>query len=44
VRNLLHFAGQLHTWPAYLTVGERGAGFAEVTAALLSARRRPLRP
>ena len=40
VANLLHFKDQLHTWPAYLTVGERGAGFAEVAQGLLQLRRR----
>lgn len=40
VANLLHFERQLHTWPAYLTRGERGAGFAEVARALLQARQR----
>jgi HAD superfamily hydrolase (TIGR01484 family) len=40
VANLLHFKDQLHTWPAYLTAGERGAGFAEVAQGLLAARRR----
>lgn len=39
VANLLHFAGQLHTWPRYLAQGERGAGFAEVADGLLAARR-----
>lgn len=39
VANLRHFAAQLHTWPAFLAEGERGAGFAEVAARLLSARR-----
>jgi hydroxymethylpyrimidine pyrophosphatase-like HAD family hydrolase len=38
VANLQHFANQLHTWPAYLTEGERGAGFAEVAHHLLAAR------
>ena len=38
VANLMHFAKQLHTWPAYLTVGERGHGFAEVAAALIRSR------
>lgn len=38
VANLLHFREQLHTWPAYLTVGERGQGFAQVAQALLAAR------
>ena len=36
VANLRHFAEQLHTWPAYITEGERGAGFAEVAARLLA--------
>jgi len=35
VANLRRFAEQLHTWPAYITEGERGAGFAEVAARLL---------
>jgi HAD superfamily hydrolase (TIGR01484 family) len=39
VANLLHFAAQLHTWPRYLTAGERGEGFAQVAQALLEARR-----
>lgn len=39
VANLRRFAAQLHTWPAFLADGERGAGFAEVAARLLSARR-----
>jgi len=38
VANLLRFADELAVWPAYLTRGERGAGFAEVAAALISAR------
>ena len=38
VANLRRFADQLHTWPAYVTAGERGAGFAEVAARLLAAR------
>jgi len=38
VANLRRFADQLHTWPAYITDGERGAGFAEVAACLLAAR------
>jgi hypothetical protein len=38
VANVRRFAGLLHTWPAYITEGERGAGFAEVAAALLKAR------
>jgi HAD superfamily hydrolase (TIGR01484 family) len=40
VANLREFASQLHTWPAYLTEGERGAGFAEVAARVLEARGR----
>jgi hypothetical protein len=39
VANLRDFADRLHTWPRYLARGERGAGFAEVAAALLAARR-----
>ena len=39
VANLMRFAGQLHTWPSYITEGERGVGFAEVAAALISAAR-----
>jgi len=39
VANLRQFADLLHTWPAWITAGERGAGFAEVAAALLAARR-----
>jgi HAD superfamily hydrolase (TIGR01484 family) len=38
VANLRDFASVLHTWPAYLTEGERGAGFAEVARRLVSAR------
>ena len=38
VANLLRFADQLTVWPAYLTRGERGAGFAEVADALIAAR------
>jgi HAD superfamily hydrolase (TIGR01484 family) len=38
VANLLHFAGELHTWPAFLTAAERGEGFAEVAHAVLAAR------
>lgn len=40
VANLLRFAAELHTWPAYLTAGERGAGFAEVAERLLQGRAR----
>jgi len=39
VANLRGFADRLHTWPAYLAGGERGAGFAEVAQALIAARR-----
>jgi HAD superfamily hydrolase (TIGR01484 family) len=39
VANLLHFRDQLHTWPAWITRGERGSGFAEVADAVLAARR-----
>ena len=38
VANLMRFAPQLHTWPAFITQGERGAGFAEVARAVLAAR------
>ena len=38
VANLMRFAAQLHTWPAWITKGERGAGFAEVARALIDAR------
>ena len=38
VANLRRFADQLRVWPAYITDGERGAGFAEVTRAVLAAR------
>ncbi len=40
VANLRRFAAELHTWPAYITVAERGAGFAEVARAVLAARAR----
>ena len=39
VANLMHFADSLTVWPAYLTEGERGAGFAEVARCLIEARR-----
>ena len=39
VANLQRFADQLHTWPAYIAQGERGACFAELVQALLQARR-----
>jgi HAD superfamily hydrolase (TIGR01484 family) len=38
VANLMVFADQLSVWPAYLTQGARGAGFAEVAQRLLEAR------
>lgn len=38
VANLQRFAAQLQHWPAYITRGERGAGFAEVAQALLAHR------
>jgi HAD superfamily hydrolase (TIGR01484 family) len=38
VANLMRFADQLRTWPAYITAGERGQGFAEVAHAMLAAR------
>jgi hypothetical protein len=39
VANLREFAAQLTTWPAYLTQGERGAGFAEVARRVIAAQR-----
>jgi HAD superfamily hydrolase (TIGR01484 family) len=39
VANLRHFADRLHTWPKYITDGERGAGFAQLAQALLAAQR-----
>jgi HAD superfamily hydrolase (TIGR01484 family) len=38
VANLMRFAAQLTVWPAYMTRGERGAGFAEVADAIVAAR------
>lgn len=38
VANLRRFADQLHTWPAWITEGERGRGFAQVAQRLLAAR------
>jgi HAD superfamily hydrolase (TIGR01484 family) len=38
VANLLRFEAALDVWPAWLTKGERGAGFAEVAQRLLQAR------
>ena len=39
VANLQRFAAALTVWPAWITQGERGAGFAEVARAVLAARR-----
>ena len=38
VANLQRFADQLTVWPGWITRGERGAGFAELVAAILAAR------
>ena len=38
VANLLHFRSVLSVWPAYITEGERGSGFAEVARTLMAAR------
>ena len=38
VANLMRFAPQLKVWPAYLSPGERGVGFAQVAQAVLAAR------
>ena len=38
VANLRRFAAELHVWPAWITAGERGEGFAELVRALLAAR------
>jgi HAD superfamily hydrolase (TIGR01484 family) len=38
VANLRDFAAQLTVWPAYITEGERGAGFAEVAQCVIEAR------
>jgi HAD superfamily hydrolase (TIGR01484 family) len=38
VANLMRFAAELRVWPAYITRGERGLGFAEVATAVLGAR------
>jgi len=35
---LRRFAAELRTWPAYITEGERGAGFAELAARVVAAR------
>ncbi|MBU6261335.1 MAG: HAD-IIB family hydrolase [Burkholderiales bacterium] len=42
VANLRRYAAQLHNWPAYITAGERGAGFAEVARRLIEGRRAAL--
>ena len=39
VANLMRFAAELRTWPAYLADGARGAGFAEVARRILEVRR-----
>jgi HAD superfamily hydrolase (TIGR01484 family) len=41
VANLLDFAYALTVWPAYITQGARGAGFAEVARCLVEHRRTP---
>ena len=41
VANLRRFADQLTHWPRYITQGERGAGFAELTRALLAGQGSP---
>jgi HAD superfamily hydrolase (TIGR01484 family) len=38
VANLMRFAAELTVWPRYLTLQERGRGFAEVAQAVLRAR------
>lgn len=38
VANVRRFESQLATLPRYITEGERGAGFAEVAKAVLSAQ------
>jgi len=38
VANLREFAAQLTVWPAFITDGERGTGFAEVAQRVLQAR------
>jgi HAD superfamily hydrolase (TIGR01484 family) len=40
VANLQRFAAELVVWPAYLSDGERGTGFAEVADALMAAQSR----
>lgn len=44
VANLRDFANALQVWPAYITDGARGVGFAEVAARLLQARGSVARP
>jgi HAD superfamily hydrolase (TIGR01484 family) len=39
VANLRRFERQLTVWPAYITDGARGAGFAQVAARIVAARR-----
>jgi HAD superfamily hydrolase (TIGR01484 family) len=39
VANLRRFADRLTTWPAFITAGERGDGFAEVAARIIEAKR-----
>jgi hypothetical protein len=41
VANLRDFADRLQVWPAWITEGDRGAGFAEVARALIAARGSP---
>jgi hypothetical protein len=41
VANIARFVPQLQAWPAWLCRAERGEGFAELAAALLSARGQP---
>ncbi len=43
VANLRRFAAELQVWPAFITQGERGDGFAEVARAVLAARPPPTR-
>ncbi len=40
VANIARFVPQMRWWPGFVTRAERGAGFAELAAALLAARRR----
>lgn len=41
VANLMHFAPKLQIWPAWITEGERGEGFAQVARAVLAGRQPP---